>query len=90
MKIVIDIPEEMIPTMTDEQLIAIIRKHECNSEHYAACETAIKALTSIGAICEAIDAEHDNFQALRIIQQICKDYQENKKWIEKLYMQKRI
>ena len=30
--------------MTKEQAIKIIRRYECNSEHYEACEIAIKAL----------------------------------------------
>lgn len=31
--------------MTREQAIKIIRRYECNSEHYEACEMAIKALS---------------------------------------------
>lgn len=30
--------------MTKEEAIKVIRKYECNKEHYEACETAIKAL----------------------------------------------
>ena len=30
--------------MTKEEAIKVIRKYECNKEHYESCETAIKAL----------------------------------------------
>ena len=30
--------------MTREEAIEIIRRYECNSEHYEACEMAIRAL----------------------------------------------
>lgn len=36
--------------MTREQAIEIIRQHECNSEHYEACEMAIKSLKQ--ELCE--------------------------------------
>ena len=32
--------------MTNDEAIEIIRRYECNSEHYEACEMAIKALSA--------------------------------------------
>lgn len=32
--------------MTKEEAIKLIRKYECNKDHYEACEMAIKALES--------------------------------------------
>ena len=64
--------------MTREEAIKIIRHYECNSEHYEACEMAIKALEQEPKIRYCKDCKHFGYDVvgkvsgIPLAQEICK------------------